>query len=59
MTQNNMDQKNFWEQFGMHMAIISAQIGEEVGLALLSGFLSKKLGTPIVIQPTPIVPPTQ
>lgn len=50
-----MDEKH-WQQFGEQLAMVVIQEGAQIGLALLSGFLSKKLGTPIQINP---LPPTQ
>jgi len=48
----------FWNQLGEHAATIALQVGEEVALAFLSGFLSKKLGTPInLLQGPPTQPP--
>ena len=48
-----MDPKTFWAQFGEHAALVALQVGEEVALAFLNGFLAKKFGAPIV---TGIVP---
>lgn len=43
----------FWQSLGQHLAVITVEVGEQVGLAFLSGFLSKKLGTTVNISIPP------
>jgi hypothetical protein len=57
-----MNQNNFeigWQAALLHTALALASVGEEVGLAVLSGYLSKKLGIPINLTgaAVPLVPP--
>lgn len=43
----------FWHSLGQHAAVIAVEVGEQVALAFLSGFLSKKLGTSVSINVPP------